>query len=59
MKNKKKITESAVGIIVSIIGIIASIGVIIIDFIKNESIAVGIGLLLFCFGSLFINYKNK
>ena len=45
---KKKITGSDVGIMFSIIGIIASIIVIIINAIKTESIGVGIGLLLFC-----------
>ena len=59
MKNKKKITESNVGIIFSIVGIIASILVIIINAIKRESIGVGIGLLIFCFLTLSTNIKNK
>ena len=59
MKNKKKITGSDVGIICSIVGIIASVLVIIIDAFKGESVVVGIGLLIFCFLSLFTNIKNK
>ena len=56
---KKKITGSDVGIMFSIIGIIASIIVIIINAIKNESIGVGIGLLLFCILTLSTNARNK
>jgi len=56
---KKKITASNVGIIFSIIGIIASIIVIIINALKNESIGVGIGLLLFCILTLSTNVRNK
>ena len=57
--DNKKITDSNIGIIFSIVGIIASILVIIINVLKNESIGVGIGLLLFCFISLLTNIKNK
>ena len=56
---KKKINGYDVGIVFSIIGIIASILVIIISFIKKESIGVGIGLLLFCILSLSNNIRNK
>ena len=56
---KKKINVYDVGIVFSIIGIIASILVIIISFIKKESIGVGIGLLLFCILSLSNNIRNK
>ena len=59
MKNKKKITGPNVGIIFSVVGIIASILVIIIDAFKKESIGVGICLLLFCLLSLYTNFKNK
>lgn len=59
MKEKKKINGYDVGIIFSIVGIIASILVIIIDALKNESVGVGIGLLLFCILSLLINIKQK
>ena len=59
MMKKNKITGYDVGIVFSIIGIIASILVIIIDFIKKESIGVGIGLVLFCFLTLLTNIKNK
>ena len=48
MKENKKINGYDVGIIFSIVGIIASILVIIIDALNNESVGVGIGLLLFC-----------
>ena len=56
---KKKMTDFDIGIIFSIIGIIASIIVIIINAIKNESIGVGIGLLLFCILTLSTNVRNK
>lgn len=56
---KKKITGSDVGIIFSVVGIIASILVIIINALKNEDIGVGIGLLLFCILTLFTNVRNK
>ena len=59
MKMKKKITSSNVGIIFSIVGIIASILVIIINALKKESIGVGIGLLLFCILTLSTNFRNK
>ena len=56
---KKKITGSDVGIIFSIVGIIASILVIIINAFKNESVGVDIGLLLFCILTLLTNARNK
>lgn len=56
---KKKITGSDVGIALSIVGIIASILVIIIDAINKESVGIGIGLLLFCILSLSTNVRNK
>lgn len=59
MRKKRKITGPDVGIIFSIIGIIASILVIILDALKSESIGVGLGLLIFCLLSLLINMKNK
>lgn len=55
----KKITGPDVGIVCSIIGIIASILVIIINILKKESVGVGIGLLIFCFLTLLTNIKNK
>ena len=57
--NKKKITGSDTGIIFSIVGIIASILVIIINSLKNESVGIGIGLLLFCILTLSTNVRNK
>ena len=59
MRKKRKITGPDVGIIFSIIGIIASILVIILDALKSESIGVGLGLLIFYLLSLLINMKNK
>ena len=59
MKNKKKITGPDVGIICAVVGIIASILVIIINALKKESVGVGIGLLIFCLLSLSTNIKNK
>ena len=59
MKKKKKITDSEVGIIFSIVGIIASVLVIIVNALKNESVGVGIGLLLFCILTLSTNLRNK
>ena len=55
----KKITGYNVGIVFSIIGIIASILVIFINVLKNESTGVGIGLLLFCILTLSTNIRNK
>ena len=56
---KKKTTSSDIGIIFSVIGIIASILVIIINALNKESIGVGIGLLLFCILTLSTNARNK
>ena len=58
MKNKK-ITGSDVGIVLSIVGIIASVAVIVIDYMNKESIGVGIGLVCFCCISLSTNIRNK
>ena len=55
----KKRTGYDVGIIFSIVGIGASIIVIIINVLKNESAGVGIGLLLFCILTLSTNIRNK
>lgn len=59
MKNKKKITSTDVGIIFSIIGIIASIIVIIMNFIDGENKTVGIALLCSCSATLSANVRNK
>ncbi len=59
MKDSRKITDYNVGIVFSIVGIIASIFVIIINILNNESIGVGIGLVIFCFLSLFKNIKRE
>lgn len=55
----KKITGPDVGIILSIVGIIASILVIVINAMKKESVGVGIGLLLFGILTLSTNVRNK
>lgn len=55
----KKISSSDVGIIAASIGMIASVVVIIINALQQESIGVGIGLLLFCILSLSTNVRNK
>ena len=57
--NNKKINGYDVGIVFSIVGIVASIIVIIIDIIKKESVGVGIGLLLFGILTLSTNVRNK
>ena len=59
MKKYKKITGPDVGIICSIVGIIASILVIIVNALNKESVGVGIGLLLFCILTLSTNARNK
>lgn len=60
MKEKnKKITATDIGIIFSIIGIIASIILIVLNFIDNESKAIGISLFCACTASLAANVNNK
>ena len=59
MKDSRKKMDSNVGIFFSIVGIIASIFVIIINILNNESIGVGIGLVIFCFLSLLKNIKKE
>ncbi len=56
---KKKINEYDLGIIFSIVGIIASIGVIALKLFNKENIAIGILLLVACIGMLVINIKQK
>ena len=55
----KKINEYTVGIIFSIVGIIASVAVIILKLNDKESPGVGIGLLIACVLSLIVNIKQK
>lgn len=62
MKEKnsgRKITGTDLGIIFSVIGIIASIILIVINFINDESEIVGIILLCACSASLSANVNNK
>lgn len=59
-KNKgKKITSTDIGIIFSIMGIIASIILIVLSFIDNESKTIGITLLCACTAGLAANVSNK
>ena len=59
MKNNKKLNGTDIGIIFSIIGMIASIAVIILNFIDGESKAVGIALFCSCTATLLTNVRNK
>ncbi len=56
---KKKMNEYDLGIIFSIVGILASIGVIALKLFNKENIAIGIVLLVACIGILVINIKQK
>ena len=56
---KRKFNEYNLGIIFSIVGIIASIGVIALKLFNKENIAIGIVLLVACIGMLVINIKQK
>ena len=59
-KNKrKKVTGNDIGIIFSIMGIVASIILIVLNFIDNESKTIGITLLCACIASLAANISNK
>ena len=55
----KKINEYTLGIIFSIVGIIASIAIIILKLISKDNITVGIVLLVACVLSLIVNIKQK
>lgn len=55
----KKMNEYDVGIIASIIGIIASIAIIILKLISKDNITVGIVLLIACALALIVNIKQK
>ena len=54
-----KINGTDIGIIFSVIGMIASIVVIIMNFIDGESKSVGIALLCSCAAVLSTNVRNK
>lgn len=58
-KDKKKITGIDIGVKCSIIGIIASIVLIVMNIIENESTTIGIVLLGACAANLAVNMKNK
>lgn len=55
---RKKIDGFFVGIILSVIALIASIFLIILNVVKSESIGVGLGLVVFSILSLVNNIKN-
>ena len=55
----KKMNEYDFGIIASIVGIIASIAIIILKLISKDNITVGIVLLIACALSLIVNIKQK
>lgn len=55
----KKITFNKLGLIFSIIGIVASILVIMLNIIDKENIIIGIALFCACFLSLLININYK
>ena len=57
--NKKKIIGTDLGVIFSIIGIIASLILIIFNFINDESKTIAIVLLCGCSASLCVNARNK
>ncbi len=59
MKEKKTITGTDVAIICFMIGVIASIILIVRNFIDRESMTVGIILLCVCAINLLVNVKNK
>jgi hypothetical protein len=62
MKEKntgKKITGTNLGIIFSIMGIITSLILIVLNFVNGESMTIGIILLLSCSGSLSAIISNK
>ena len=59
MKDRKKLSGTDMGIVLSIIGIIASVAVIVMNFIDGESKAVGIALFCSCTATLSINVRNK
>lgn len=56
---EKKITGTDLGIIFSIIGMIASIILIILNFVNDESKTIGIVLLCSCSANLCANARNK
>ena len=55
----KKITFNKLGLIFSIIGVVASILVIMLNIIDKENIIIGIVLFCACCLSMLINIKYK
>ena len=59
MKKLKEIDVTDLGIVFSVVGLLASVAVIVINFIEGESKAVGIALLCACAATLSTNVRNK
>lgn len=59
MQNKEKIIGIDLCIIFSILGIIASIAVIFMNYLDGESIVIGILLFGSCLGNLLMNLRKK
>ena len=57
--NKKKITGNDLGIIFSIIGIVASLILMVLNLINDESKTIAIVLICGCSASLSVNVRNK
>ena len=55
----KKFNEYTLGIIFSIIGIIASIAIIVLKLISKDNVAIGIVLLVACISALIVNINQK
>ena len=59
MKKQKKINGTDLGILFSIVGLLASVAVIVINLIDRENLAVGIALFCACAATLSTNVRNK
>ena len=59
MKKQKKFDGSDLGILFSVIGLLASLAVIVFDCVDGESPAVGIALFCACAATLSTNVRNK
>ena len=56
---KKPFNASDIGIIAAIIGMVASLVIIVMNFIEHESKSVGIVLFCSCAATLATNVRNK
>ena len=59
MKKKRKITGTDVGIAMSVVGLLASLIVIVFSFIDGTSKATGVALFCACSACLSMNARNK